>query len=147
MPSSLTARAVPVLAAVGANIAVFAVGRAGDASFVVAGRDSDAAPMVINAAIVAVSTLVPLVVALLATALIARRWPRAVARLRIVAMVLTVLSVAGPLTADTDTATRLLLAVMHLVVGAAYVAATRTSATTRDAEARPITGEPVASSH
>jgi hypothetical protein len=126
--SANTRVAVPVVAAVGANLAVLAVGKAADASFVVAGRNDGDAPMEIGVAAVIIASVLPLVIGLVATALAARRWPRAAGRLRIAGAALAVLSLAAPLTADTDTTTRLSLAVMHLVVGAAYLAGTRRTA-------------------
>lgn len=83
------------------------------------------------------STLLPLVVGLGVARALTSRWPRTGPALKVIAVVLTLVSLGMPLAADTDTGTRLLLATMHMVVGGAYLAALRgttsTSAVTVDA--------------
>ena len=120
--------------ALAADLALLAVGRAAGASFTVAGRSPE--PVEIGALQVALSTLVPLVAALTLTALVGRRWPRVARWLPAVAVAVTALSLAAPLTAGTDAGTRLLLALMHLVVGGAYLVAVRRTV--------PATGHAVA---
>ena len=143
--SSATRAALPVAAAIAANVAVFAVGKAADASFVVAGRNAGDAPMEIGVAAVVFASLLPLVIGVVLTAWAARRRPTAARRLRMAAGVLTVVSLAAPLTADTDGGTRAALALMHLVVGAGYLVATRRTATASVASG-PLTAEAVVSS-
>ncbi len=131
--SGLTA----VLTAVVADLALLAAGSAAGASFLVperGGSGADAASRAgagtveVGVAAVVVSTVVPLVVGLAVTALAARRLPRAVPVLRLLALVVTLVSLVVPLTLQTDVTTRGLLALMHLVVGGAYLAATRPAA-------------------
>ena len=122
-----------VLAAVVADLALLAAGAAAGASFLVPQRGGSAAdsatpPVEVGVGAVVLSTVLPLVVGLAVTALAARRLPRAVPVLRLLALVVTLGSLAAPLTLQTDAATRGLLALMHLVVGGAYLAATRPTA-------------------
>jgi hypothetical protein len=79
---------------------------------------------------VVLSTLIPLAVGLLVTGLVARRAPRGVPAVRGLGVLLAVASTASPLVADADGTTRAVLAAMHLVVGAAYWTATRSSRST-----------------
>lgn len=64
-------------------------------------------------------------VGLVVAALLTRRWVRTGLGLKALAVVITLASLAMPLSADTDTGTRVLLAAMHLVVAGAYLAALR----------------------
>lgn len=64
-------------------------------------------------------------VGLAAAALLSRRWPRTRVALAALAVLVTLASLGMPLSAATDTGTRVLLATMHLVVGGAYLAALR----------------------
>ena len=111
--------------ALAGNLALLVAGRAAGASFAVPGRGGAGALMQIGPGAVALATLLPLVVGLSATALVTRRWPRAAAALKALAVLITLASLVAPLGAETDTGTRILLAVMHLVVGGAYLAALR----------------------
>lgn len=119
---------VATAAALGVNLGLLAVGSATGASFAVPDRARPGELMQIGPVPVALSTVLPLVVGFAAAALVARRWPGARRVLAVVAVVVTLASLATPLTADTDAGTRLLLAAMHLVVGAAYLAGLRESA-------------------
>lgn len=107
--------------AVAANLALYGLGRATGASFLVTPVGAEAALPVGPAMIVAWS-LVPLVLGLGATALAIRRGTTAVAVLQVLGVVVALGSLALPLLADGELTARLLLATMHVVVGAAYVA-------------------------
>ena len=122
--SRRTAVTATVSAAV-VNLALLPLGEAAGASFLVPQRGQDGAVVQIGPGAVLLSTVLPLAVGLVVTALVARRWARAAHLLRSLAIVVTVVSLAAPLATETDTSTRLMLAVMHLVVGGAYLAATR----------------------
>ena len=112
-------------AALAGNLALLVAGRAAGASFTVPDRGGPGALMQVGPGAVALSTLLPLVVGLGVTALVVRRWPRTTVALKVIAVVITLASLGLPLGADTDTGTRILLAVMHLVVGGAYLATMR----------------------
>lgn len=101
------------------NLAVLGVAEVGDASLVVtdAGTAHD-----IAAGGVVVASLVPVVVGVALVALIALRWLGVVRLAQIVGGAFALLSVAGPLAADTDGGTSIALAAMHVVTGAAFVA-------------------------
>lgn len=121
LPRMVVAAAV----AVAVDLALLAAGRAAGASFLVPNRTNPGAMTSIGLVPVVLSTVLPLVLGIGLTAAVARRWPQRTHVLRGLAVVVTVLSLALPLTVDTDLTTRLALALMHLVVGGAYLAATR----------------------
>ena len=110
-----------LLVAIAANLAILAIGTAADASFVVVDGGE---PTDIGAGAVIAATVIPLVLGFLAAALVGRWRPGLVRPLAIVAAAFAVVSVAGPFAADTDTGTAAGLAVMHLVVGAAFLGGT-----------------------
>ena len=112
-------------AAAAANLTLLLTGQAAGASFTVPDRAQNGAVIDVGFAAVLLSTVVPLSAGLAATALLARRWPRARRVLQVLAVVVTLASLAMPLTTETDTGTRVLLAAMHLVVCGAYLAAAR----------------------
>ena len=107
--------------ATAANLVLYAGGRAAEVPFGVpawgaaAGQVSD-----VTAVQVAVSSLLPLLIGTAALALAAGR-ATVLRALLIAAAAFTVLSLAVPLTLDTDGATRGLLAAMHVVAGGAFV--------------------------
>lgn len=117
-------QALLVLAAAGAaavaNLLVLAVGAAADSSLVV--RDGSTAHDITVGGVL-VSSLVPVAAGLLITLLLAWWKPVFVRVGQVLGGGLALLSVAGPVTADTDGGTAVTLAVMHLLVGAAVVAA------------------------
>lgn len=131
---------VLVAAAAAVNAALLAAGRAAGASFVVPARGRADAVMQIGIVPVLASTLLPLAGGLLVAALVARRLPRALVALRTTAAVVTVASLVVPLSTDTDAGTRVVLAVMHLVVGAAFLAATRTGRSDASTGVEPVSG-------
>ena len=76
---------------------------------------------VVGVVAVAVATVLTLAVGFAVAAALLARAPRFVRALQVAGGVVAVLSVASPLLADTDTATKLVLGAMHLVCGAAFV--------------------------
>jgi hypothetical protein len=114
-----TAVVAAAVAAIVVNELVMLVGRAAGASFVL---DDRGTPHVVTAVDVVVATW-PMVVGTALGILLARwrTWFLRVAQ--VVGGGLALLSVAGPLLAVTDSGTRLALAFMHVVVGAAAVLA------------------------
>ena len=122
VPGLVRRGAVLGLVAVVVNLLVLLAGRVAGASFAVAGPGG--APTEVGIGAVLIATVAGLAVGLAAAALLlARRAVRGVRVLQIVGGVFAVLSVISPALADTDVVTRVALSVMHLVVGAAYVAA------------------------
>jgi hypothetical protein len=129
--------AVAVAVAVVVNLALLGAGHLAGASFLVPDRSTEGALMPVGPVPVVLSTLLPLAAALVLTSLICARWPRALPALQALAVLVTLASLAMPLTTDTDAGTRVVLAAMHLVVGAAYLAATRPAGTAVRAARRP----------
>jgi hypothetical protein len=107
-----------VVASVVANLAILGIGTLADASFVVVDNGD---PADVDVAAVLFASIVPLAAGFVVAALLDRWRPGLVRPLGIVVAALAVVSVAGPFAADTDTGTAVALAVMHLVVGAAYL--------------------------
>lgn len=70
-------------------------------------------------------TVVPLLQGLALAAIVARRSSERLRVMRILAIVLTVVSLVPPLTLDASLATRLVLAAMHPVAGGAFLWAVR----------------------
>ena len=111
-----------VAAAVGAILTcwvVMVVGHAAGASFVL---DDRGTPHVVRAVDVVVATW-PMVVGVLLAAVLGRRRAWLLRAGQAVGGGLALLSVAGPMMAVTDSGTRIALALMHVVVGVAAVAA------------------------
>lgn len=117
----LRAGATAALAAATANVALFAIGRASDAAFLVTGRGGDATSVTLIH--VLVSTLLPIAFATGLAALVAGRSPRRLRALVLGGIVVAVASAIAPLAFGLDTATRLLLAAMHLVAGLSFATA------------------------
>jgi len=115
----LRAGAVAVAASAVGNLAVLGVAELGDASLVV--TDSGTAHDIAAGGVVGAS-VVPVVVGIALVALIALRWIGVVRLAQVVGGAFALLSVGGPLAADTDGGTSVALAVMHVVTGAAFVA-------------------------
>lgn len=91
--------------------------------FVVAVAGTTDEVMSVGAVAVVVFTVIPLAVGIAIALAVATRVRRVVRVLQTLAVVVAVGSVPLPLAAAIDTATGVVLAVMHLVVGAAYIAA------------------------
>jgi hypothetical protein len=101
------------------NLVILGIGRAAGVSFIVpmfAGTRSAVGPLIVVINIAIWSAL-----GLLVTMLVASRQPRRLRAMQVVAIVVTVVSLIQPAVVDADTATRVLLAIMHPVTGAAFV--------------------------
>lgn len=115
-----------LLVAIAANLVILAIGTAADATFVVVDGGE---PADVDAGVVVGATAIPLVLGFLVAALVGRWRPGLVRPLAIVAAVLAVGSMVMPFAADTDSGTAAALAVMHLVVGAAFLGGTEAART------------------
>lgn len=105
-----------VAAATAANLAIFALGHLTSASYL----HPDGGEIVpVTVGDVVVSSAVPLAVGFLAAVALSLLWTGFLRVGQVVGTVLALLSVAGPLIIDTDTATRVLLALMHVVLAPA----------------------------
>lgn len=113
------AGAAAAVGAAAANLVVLAVARATDASLVVVDNGEAHG---IDAGGVIFSSVVPVVIGVALTALVALRWRGVVRLAQVVGGGFALISVAGPLSIDTDAGTAAALALMHVVVGAAFVA-------------------------
>lgn len=114
---AITTIAAATVAAIVTNLLVLLAGRVADASFVL---DDRGTPHVVTALDVVVASW-PMVVGM-ALAVALARWRSWFLRVgQVLGGGLALLSVAGPMLALTDPGTRLALALMHLVVGAAVV--------------------------
>jgi heme A synthase len=115
------------LAAAGANAAIWAGGRAADVSFSVTPAMSDS-PIHVGVVEVVLATALAFAAGWALLLWAARRSDRAVRGVIITAAALALLSSGGPASTANDTATNLLLIVMHLATGAVFlVAASRVS--------------------
>jgi peptidoglycan/LPS O-acetylase OafA/YrhL len=115
-------------AAVVINLLLLAVAAAGGAALAVA-QDGSQHP--VTAAGVVVASLVPLLIGTVLAVLLSRRWPRVLRVAQVVAAAAAVLTTFGPLSGAVDTATGVVLATMHLTVGAAAVGILETARRTR----------------
>lgn len=113
------------------NLALFLIGRAADASFVV-GSGADQA--YVSAGHVVFSSAIALIVATGVAALAASRH-RALRLVQVGAVVVSLVSLSGPLQMGDDAPTKALLGAMHLVVGATFVLSTRGATAGRGAAA------------
>jgi hypothetical protein len=119
--SALQVAAIGALAATVANVALWAGGRAADVGFRVS-PPAGLPAFQVGIVLVVLTTLVTFAVGSAVLALAARRSRRWVRIVMAAAAVFAVVSAGGPLSAAHDTATGALLAAMHLVTGAAFVA-------------------------
>jgi hypothetical protein len=119
--SALQVAAIGALAATVANVALWAGGRAADVGFRVS-PPAGLPAMEVGVVLVVLTTLLTFAVGSAVLALAARRSRRWVRVVMAAAAVFAVVSAGGPLSAAHDTATGALLAAMHLVTGAAFVA-------------------------
>ena len=122
-PRSRSARqvaAIGAMAATVANVALWASGRAADVGFMVTPAVGD--PFQVGVVLVAVTTLLTFAAGSAVLALAARRSHRWARVVMASAAVFAVVSAVGPLSTAYDTATGALLAAMHLVTGAAFLA-------------------------
>ena len=114
----LRAGALAATASVVGNLVVLGVADVGDASLAV--TDGGTVHDIAAGGVVAAS-LVPVVAAVALVAVAALRWFGVVRLAQVAGGTFALLSVAGPLAADTDTGTSIALAAMHVVSGAAFV--------------------------
>jgi hypothetical protein len=105
-----------------ANLALFAASRAAGVSYLVR-FSPDADPTRVTAAHVALTTLVPFVAGLAVAVVAARHLRHGLRTVQVLGAALAVVSLAGPLSLEADTAARLVLAAMHVVTGAAFAVA------------------------
>jgi hypothetical protein len=117
--------AIGALAATVANVALWVGGRAADVGFLVSPL---VGPPVMQVGVVSVvlTTLLAFVAGWAVLTLAARRSRQLVRVVMAAAAVIAVVSTAGPLSTALDTATGVLLAAMHLITGAAFLAAAAT---------------------
>jgi len=116
---------IGALAATFANVALWLGGRAADVDFRVSPL---VGPPVMKVGVVSVvlTTLLAFAAGWAVLTLAARRSRRWVHVVMAAAAVTAVVSTAGPLSTALDTATGVLLAAMHLITGAAFLAAAAT---------------------
>lgn len=112
------ASAAGAVAATVANLVILLIGRAAGASFVVV--DGANLHEVATTGVI-IATVPPLVVGTVLAALLAHWWPPIIRVAQVIGGALALLTVAGPLMADTDGGTRLALALMHVVLAVAVV--------------------------
>lgn len=110
--------AAGAVVAVVANLLILLIGWAAGASFLVMDAGS---PHEVTAWSVVVATVPALVLGTGLAALLSRWWPGVIRLAQVIGGGLALLTVAGPMMADTDGATRLALAMMHVVPGVAVV--------------------------
>ena len=117
--------AIGALAATVANVALWVGGRAADVGFRVSPL---VGPPVMQVGVVSVvlTTLLAFAAGWAVLTLAARRSRQLVRVVMAAAAVIAVVSTAGPLSTALDTATGVLLAAMHLITGAAFLAAAAT---------------------
>lgn len=121
--------------AAAANVAIWLAGRAAGVAFAVPDFRTGAF-VALGLPQILVSTVVPIMAGAALWAVLARRpaGPRVV---RVAAAAVTLLSLGGPLGLPVDTATRVLLAAMHLVAGAVFLRVVARPATAGPAQRRP----------
>ncbi|MGQ0773393.1 MAG: DUF6069 family protein [Pseudonocardiales bacterium] len=112
---AITAGAV---AATVANLVILLIGRAAGASFLVV--DGANVHEVATVGVI-IATVPPLVVGTVLAALLAQWWPVVIRLAQVIGGGLALLTVAGPVMADTDGGTQLALALMHVVLAVAVV--------------------------
>lgn len=124
--------AIAAVVAIVVNLAILGIGRAAGVPFVVPMLGG--VPTQVDPVTVIVSTAVWFVLGLLLATFVAARRPQRLRAIQIVAVVVTVVSLIQPIAVDADTATRVLLGIMHPATGAAFVLALRRL----QADAEPI---------
>ena len=117
--------AIGALVATVANVALWVGGRAADVGFLVSPLFG---PPIMQVGVVSVvlTTLLAFAAGWAVLTLAARRSRQLVRVVMAAAAVIAVVSTAGPLSTALDTATGVLLAAMHLITGAAFLAAAAT---------------------
>jgi hypothetical protein len=115
------AAAAGALAATAVNLVVFLIARAAGASLVL--RQPGASDHKITAGGVIFSSVVPMVGGIVLATLAALLWAGLLRVAQVVGGGLGLLTVAGPLTSDTDGVTQISLAAMHIIVAVTVVLA------------------------
>ncbi|HWI50686.1 MAG TPA: DUF6069 family protein [Symbiobacteriaceae bacterium] len=116
MKGILRAGVVAGLVSVVGNLLVWALSKfVAGADFVVAFPGQ--APMEVPVFMVALETFVPILLAALGLALLAKLMKQPVLTFQVIAGILAVLSIAGPIGVTATTATKVGLALMHVVAG------------------------------
>ncbi|MGH3903041.1 MAG: DUF6069 family protein [Pseudonocardiaceae bacterium] len=110
--------AAAAVAATVVNLLILLIGRAAGASF----EYVDGAGLhAVTVSGVITSSAVPLVIGTVLATLLGLWWPGFIRVAQVVGGGLALLTVAGPMMADTGTGTQLALAAMHVIVGVAVV--------------------------
>ena len=124
-PSTCRVAVIGALAGTVANVGLWLGGRAADVDFRVSPL---LGPPIMQVGVVSVvlTTLLGFAAGWAVFALAARRSRQLVRVVMAAAAVVAVVSAAGPLSTALDTATGVLLAAMHLITGAAFLAAAAT---------------------
>lgn len=112
------ASTVGAMAATVANLMILFIGQAAGASFVL---PDGANVHEVGTAGVIIATAPPLVLGIVLAALLAHWWPWVIRVAQVIGGGFALLTVAGPVLADTDGGTQLALALMHVVVAVAVV--------------------------
>jgi len=124
-PSTCRVAVIGALAGTVANVGLWLGGRAADVDFRVSPLVGPPV-MQVGVVSVALTTLLGFAAGWAVFALAARRSRQWVGVVMAAAAVVAVVSAAGPLSTALDTATGVLLAAMHLITGAAFLAAAAT---------------------
>lgn len=123
--SPLRAAAVGAVVALIANLVIWLVGAAAGAGYDV--TPGGGQTIQVGALAVTLSTIIPFVIGGGAV-LAARRWPRAPRTLAWAGLAVALLSLITPITAQTDSTTRLALSLMHVLAGVVWWASIRRAA-------------------
>lgn len=123
-PLALARLGMGVAVALAANLVAYAVASAAGATWVANGQK-------VNALLVGVATIVPMVIGGAITWLLARRWVKGTATMAWVGLVFAVVSVPGPLLGSDDAPTRFALAAMHITTGIVWFFAVHPSRSSR----------------
>ena len=113
-----------IVVAVVVNLIVYAVGSAAGATWIANGQT-------VNAVLVVVATIVPMLIGGAITWFLSRRWVKATATMAWVGLVFAVISVPGPLIGSDDAPTRFALAAMHVTTGIIWFFAVHPSRSSR----------------
>ena len=118
------------LAALAANLAVYAVASAADATWLADG-------LTVGWYLVAFATAVSMLLGAVVTGLLARRWAAAPRWIAWIGLVVGLVTVPSPLLASTNTPTGLALAAMHAITGIAWFVAVLPSRTS-EMKSQPV---------
>jgi hypothetical protein len=105
------------------NVVIFVIAKAAGVALTVPDPNNAAVTMELNAVSAIISSVGPLLIGAIVASLTVPRFSWALPALQVIGGALAVLTVAGPLGANTDTGTKVVLSLWHLVLGVVYVAA------------------------